>query len=130
MSKLHRVIICIGSNVSPEENVCRAVKEVSNLLEQSVEFAEPMYTKSMGVSVSPTFLNIVAVGYTRTSYEDTRASIKQIEALMGRKKEDKETGRIPIDIDILQWDDKVLKPADLNYSFVKESLAFLNKSRK
>lgn len=42
---------------------------------------------------------------------------------MGRKQGDKAKGNIPIDIDLLQWNDQTLKPQDLQRPYVQSALA-------
>lgn len=127
-TKYHLAIICIGSNFSSEENVSRAVHEIKQLFEMHIQFASSIYTESIGMATPSTFLNIVGIGKTPHTYETMRSKLKQLEKDMGRKKEYKRKGIVPIDIDILQWDDQVLKPIDMNYPFVKESLRSLSKN--
>lgn len=124
----HILIISIGSNSSSEENVARAKQKVEQIFRHQIRFAPPVYTESIGLSVSSTFLNIVGIGNTDQTYEQIRSALKQLEQEMGRNKEDKHKGIVTIDIDMLQWDNKILKQADMNFPFVKESLLFLSKN--
>lgn len=74
-------------------------------------------------SPDPLFLNCVAVGHAAESPETIRQILKAIEHRLGRRPQDKAAGRIPIDIDLLQWDEEVLKPADLSRAYVIQGLS-------
>ncbi len=123
-SETHRVIISIGSNSSPEKHVQHALKELSKLFNQQIRFSPMLYTESIGMETPSIFLNTVGIGHTSNSLEHLQQYTKQIEQQLGRKKGDKQKGIIPIDIDILQWDNEILKPQDLDYPFIKECLRF------
>lgn len=71
------------------------------------------------------FLNCVAIGYVSEDPEALRRILKAIEHRLGRRPEDKAAGRIPIDIDLLQWNEEVLKPADLSRGYVIQGIASL-----
>ncbi|MCD8194364.1 MAG: 2-amino-4-hydroxy-6-hydroxymethyldihydropteridine pyrophosphokinase, partial [Tannerellaceae bacterium] len=51
--------------------------------------------------------------------------LKKIEAELGRLPQDKAQGCIKIDIDLLQWNEQVLKPIDLQREDVIQGLQTL-----
>ena len=51
--------------------------------------------------------------------------LKDIECCIGRKPEDKSCGRVPIDIDLLQWNDQILKAEDLTREYVLDGICSL-----
>jgi 2-amino-4-hydroxy-6-hydroxymethyldihydropteridine diphosphokinase len=51
--------------------------------------------------------------------------LKQIERDNGRLPEDKAQGIVKLDIDLLKFDDYVLKPKDLEKDFVMEGIKLL-----
>lgn len=63
------------------------------------------------------YLNAVAVGYTEEAYETLFCEMKDYEVKCGRTPESKRNGSIPIDIDIVVWNDCVLREKDYNRSY-------------
>lgn len=63
------------------------------------------------------YLNAVASGYSRCEFEDLKYRLKQYEQLSGRTLESKKKGVIPIDIDIVMWNDVVLKDNDYKQQY-------------
>lgn len=97
----------------------------------SLRFSEPVVTEPIPADPKETtrpadcFLNCVAVGQVAEGPEQINGILKAIECRLGRRPEDKAAGWIPIDIDLLQWDEGVLKPDDLSRSYVVEGLSAL-----
>jgi 2-amino-4-hydroxy-6-hydroxymethyldihydropteridine diphosphokinase len=71
------------------------------------------------------FLNRVAVAFTSEEPDRLVAAFKQTERTLGRTTNGKSEGIIPIDIDLLQWNDLILKPEDLQREYVKAGIRFL-----
>jgi 2-amino-4-hydroxy-6-hydroxymethyldihydropteridine diphosphokinase len=92
----------------------------------TIRFSEEMETEAIGSRFLSPFSNQVASFETTLSSEEVRAILKQIERDLGRLPEEKPQGVIRIDIDLLMYDDCVLKPADLERDFVKEGLKSLS----
>ena len=55
---------------------------------------------------------------------------KQIEQQSGRTPESKNNGIIPLDIDLLQWNDTILKPEDFRRPYVQSGLLSLSTTHK
>ena len=113
MDQQNKIILSLGSNYHKEENMKRAVVLLQACF-ASLRFSEAIYTEPIGCPQSKeTFLNQVAIGNTTHNFEEVHVALKEFEKQLGRKAEDKQMGRIPIDIDLLQWNEEVLKPMDL-----------------
>jgi 2-amino-4-hydroxy-6-hydroxymethyldihydropteridine diphosphokinase len=91
----------------------------------TIRFSEEMETEAIGSRFLSPFSNQVASFETTLSTEEVSVILKQIEHDLGRLPEEKSQGVIRIDIDLLMYDDCVLKPADLERNFVKEGLKSL-----
>lgn len=90
---------------------------------------EPVSTQAEETTGSEgCFLNCVAIGGVAEDAEQIGRILKAIERRLGRRPDDKAAGRIPIDIDLLQWDEQVLKPDDLSRPYVVEGLSALRLS--
>lgn len=84
----------------------------------SLRCSAPVYTSPVDCPGAETFLNQVGVAYTPYAPAEIRSMLKQIESDLHRTPQDKACGRIPIDIDLLQWNDLILKPEDLARPYV------------
>ena len=104
-NKRNRVLLCLGSNWDKEKNMERAA-EMLRAHFVFIQFSQPVYTEPIDCPLSTTFLNRVAVLYSR-------------------KPEDKSCGRVPIDIDLLQWNDQILKAEDLTREYVLDGICSL-----
>jgi 2-amino-4-hydroxy-6-hydroxymethyldihydropteridine diphosphokinase len=94
----------------------------------TIRFSEEMETEAIGSRFLSPFSNQVASFETTLSSEEVRAILKQIEHDLGRLPEEKSQGVIRIDIDLLMYDDCVLKPQDMERDFVIEGLKSLTLS--
>lgn len=103
---MHTSYIGIGSNVADAEamilQACRKLQD---------EGCEILRTSGI-YEVSSPYSNLVARAKSDCTYEKLNAMAKQIEADMGRTREMKPLGIVPIDIDVVVFDGKVTRPHD------------------
>ena len=121
----HTCFLCLGSNFYRIAHMAYAQRELKKHF-PAIRFSEEMETEAIGSRFLSPFSNQVASFETTLSSEEVRAILKQIERDLGRLPEEKSQGVIRIDIDLLMYDDCVLKPADLERDFVKEGLKSLS----
>jgi len=122
---LYRVILSLGSNYNEQQNMAFAVEQLKKLF-LSIRFSESYYTEPVGSSYSVgKYLNQVAIAYTGYSADEIKPMLKEIEAAAGRTPQLKAEGKIPLDIDLVKWNDWVLKPADLEQDYVLKGLSDL-----
>ena len=111
----------MGSNENGRENlsVCR------HLLESvfaDIVFSDISITAPYGKVYTNDFTNQLAFAYTTKPIEEVLRQLKVFEQKMGRDARDKQTGVVIIDIDLVIWNDKVLKPEDMQRTYVAELL--------
>lgn len=123
--KNNHIIVALGSNDRPEQHILQATNELNRLLEE-VCWSPAVYTLPIACSNPSSFLNKVAVAKTSMEIDELHALFKQIEQRMGRTAEGKRQGIIPIDIDLIRWNDRLLKPDDYRRDYVQEALAQLS----
>ena len=129
------VYIGIGSNLgSRKENIDKAVKMLSDT--EQIEFcrmSDIIETAPLGKKAQPDYLNAVAEIKTFLKPEDLLGKLRDIENILGRKREERWTSRT-IDLDILLFGDKVINTDKLTVphsqmhlrSFVLNGLCRLN----
>lgn len=121
---LNKIILSLGSNQDQEKNMADAVRILRNLF-ATITFSDSVYTEPIGLRGSAPFLNQVAVAYTSEQPDEIKHLLKRIECSLQRKPEDKNSGVVLIDIDLLQWNDLILKPEDIKRDYIMEGLRIL-----
>ncbi|MBP3353731.1 MAG: 2-amino-4-hydroxy-6-hydroxymethyldihydropteridine diphosphokinase [Bacteroidales bacterium] len=119
---MNKAILGIGSNY-PDAYI--RVEECCKRINDMVEFAtfSSIYqTEAVGLKPAPPYHNCVALIETSISYDKLKALFKDMEIKTGRNAKDKEQGLVIIDIDIVTWNNEVLRPADMERSYMKIGL--------
>src|SRR5271165_2778871 len=109
----HFVAIGLGSNLGDRQgNLARAIEHLRRAVH--IQRVSPVYeTVPVGYAQQPDFLNCACVGRTELGPRELRAALASIERQIGR------TASFPmgprtIDLDILLYDDLVLREAELS----------------
>ena len=121
----HSCLLCIGSNFDRHIHMTDARQALTRHF-PDIRFGEEMETIAIGDKFLSPFSNQVAIFHTLLSAEEVRTILKGIEQQNGRAPEDKAKGIVKLDIDLLIYDDFILKPADLKKDFVLEGMKQLN----
>ena len=74
------------------------------------------------------FSNQVIMFFSDKDEELVKRMLKDIELASGRLPEDKKEEKVCLDIDILLYDDKIIKPEDWEREYVQQSLSALYSS--
>jgi len=119
--KQHICLISIGSNTNRDVNIKLAQKELS-IHFPDIYFGNEQDTIPIGMSNSAHFTNQLAKCSTTLSIEEIKIIFKQIESQAGRLPEDKMDEIIKLDIDLLTYDDIILKENDMKKEFIIEGL--------
>lgn len=126
---LNKVIVGLGSNQDKEKNMAHAVELLRDYF-VSIRFSGAVYTEPVNMLNPSLFLNQVAVAFTEEEPDEIIKYFKSVEKQLGRMPEDKLKENIPIDIDLLQWNDRVLKPSDIQRSYIQTALLMLSDERQ
>lgn len=104
----------IGSNLGERESNC--INALERLTTKGIEIIakSSLYeTKPWGMKDQPDFINMCAKAETALCPEDLLAALKGTEKEMGREEGDRWGPRL-IDLDILFYDDKIVRTPDLS----------------
>lgn len=115
MNKVSIVYLSLGSNLGDRyQNLLNALAELSNKVGTVKLISETYENPPNGFDADQDFLNLCAEVYTELSPQELLVAIKEIEKELGRSKSNIEgyTSR-PIDIDIILYDDLILKGENL-----------------
>lgn len=115
-------ILSIGSNIEPNASITKALE----LLQGKVNIlfcADPIKTKAIGSNDQPDFLNSVAVIKTDLSPSDLRLTLREIEGLCGRVREECKNAPRTIDLDLIRYGNQTYQNKDLEYPFFQDLLS-------
>jgi 2-amino-4-hydroxy-6-hydroxymethyldihydropteridine diphosphokinase len=92
----------------------------------NIRFSKEMTTEAIGDKFLSPFSNQVAKLETSLTIEEIRNLLKKIEKDNRRLPEDKGQGIVKLDIDLLTFDDLILKPNDMEKDYVLEGISSLH----
>lgn len=121
MNNNHTCLVCLGSNLEARFHLENAHAAFVRLFHE-VRMGAIVKTVAEGDIIQPDYLNQAARFTTELGSEEVKTVLKSIEKENGRKPEDKQNGSVPLDIDLLIYDDKQLKPSDLSKTYVQLAL--------
>lgn len=127
------VFVGVGSNVDPELNFVRAIREMDARF-GSVRRSKVLRTEAVGFD-GDAFLNMVVSWRTDMALDDLMAALGEIEVLCGRSRNDARFGPRTMDLDLLLYGDEIHdtpplpRPEILEYGFVLGPLAELSPMR-
>ncbi|MDE6450521.1 MAG: 2-amino-4-hydroxy-6-hydroxymethyldihydropteridine diphosphokinase [Muribaculaceae bacterium] len=123
---MNRAVISLGSNINGKESI---ISRALDTLGVKIAEATPPYMDPDDNDNTRPYLNIVAVIETDMDYETARTHFKQIEKEAGRTPSDKATGLIPLDIDIVIFNDRIIKPEDFERPYFIHGYRLLRNTR-
>lgn len=106
-----RIYISIGSNINPAENVQRAVKVLREHF-SDIQVSSVYESEAVGFEGS-NFLNLVVGATTELDVHETNKLLHKIEDDYGRDRSGPRFSSRTIDLDLLLYDDLIVKEAGL-----------------
>jgi len=119
---IHSVYLALGSNISPEINIPKAISNLNILFPSLRHSSAWMSPPSSGDG--PDFINVIVKVYSSFSIEELKEDVlSPIENTMGRiRTEDKNSPRT-IDIDIVLYNDQIIDPEVVSQPYLSVPLA-------
>jgi len=118
---MNKALLSIGTNEDREVNLTLCHQMLNDLFEE-IHYSDTSITTPYGATYKNDFLNQLAIGYTSKDKEEVTPLLKSIEKQMGRKVSDKAKGIVKIDIDLVIWNEEVLKPTEINRDYIADLL--------
>ncbi|EGK00025.1 2-amino-4-hydroxy-6-hydroxymethyldihydropteridine diphosphokinase [Dysgonomonas gadei] len=125
-SVMNKALLSIGTNEDRESNLSLCHQFLNNIF-TDISYSDSSVTMPYGTIYRNDFLNQLAVIYTDRDMDEVIRLLKSIEKDMGRNGADKKNGIVKIDIDLVIWNNSVLKPEDFTRSYIADLLASLDK---
>lgn len=121
---MNEVLVSIGSNENKERNlaICHQLLDANF---DSITYSNTLITNAYGNNYKNDFINQLAIINTNIDRVTLIEILKSIERKLGRKSEDKKDGIVKIDIDVIIWNNEIIKPEDITRSYIKDLLPSL-----
>ncbi len=116
---MNTAIVMLGSNTNAEQNIDLAKEKISEFYE-IISVSSPLITKPHGKHYLSDFRNEAVKLLSDETAEETKATFKQIEIDMGRTPENKKQGNMPIDIDLIYWNETIVNNDYERFDFVRK----------
>ncbi len=118
---MNKVVIGIGSNIAPGENIRKAriiLAQKYNVLAES----EFVTTQPIGNAAQPDFINGAVLIETQATYEQLAKELKVIEQQLGRRESTDKFAPRMIDLDIVVLNGKITDQDFHNRDFLKNAV--------
>jgi len=120
---LHKVLLCVGTNTDHDHHIKQA-REVLSLLLSDVRFTKVQRSAPYGVKPDEAdpdmyYYNILCEGYTPLTLNAFQTAIKVSEEAFGRVRP---SSLVPIDIDLMRYDDQRFHLKDWERPYFKQLL--------
>jgi 2-amino-4-hydroxy-6-hydroxymethyldihydropteridine diphosphokinase len=120
----HHATICLGSNTSDRADklsaALSAIGIVAEITAQGIATTSPDITGR-----GDDYLNMVITCTTNLALDHFSETLGKIESRLGRTPQSKSIASMPIDIDIVVWDNNIISEADFSRSYFTLSYASL-----
>lgn len=121
---MNKFILSIGTNSPDREwQMSHAIKQLKQIFKKTT-FSE-IYEVPAHNGIDAPYLNAIMVGTTNLSLDEANRALKQWETICGRTPASKQQGVIPIDLDIVVWNNEVIRPVDYSREFVSRGISSL-----
>jgi len=117
----NQVVVGLGSNISPENNIAKAKKI---LMQKYTVIAESTFvqTKPIGFTNQPEFTNGAVLLETKLSQDLLKSNLKSIEQNLGRTHGENKFGPRTVDLDIVIWNNTVVDKDFYQRDYLKKAV--------
>lgn len=114
----NKVVICIGGNLEPRiSNVAAARDWLLTVLKDP--HVSDIYETPEIHGIGRPYMNMVISGTTDLDIDSLNMMCKDFEIKSGRDAEARSRGDVPVDIDIVRCNDRILRPEDYRQQFFR-----------
>lgn len=107
---MNKIFLLLGSNIEPrEEYLAKAVRKIIGSVGNVVERSKIYESEPMGFNSDQNFLNCILIVSSRLSVVEILNKLKIIEQKLGRKRSSGGYSSRTIDIDILYFNNEIIK---------------------
>lgn len=118
---MNEVIIGVGSNINPEENIIKTREEL-NKISEIIRESKFIYTKPLNFLNQPDYLNGAFLILTNLSISELKEKLLKIEIKLGREKGENKDAPRTIDLDIIVFNKEIVHKDYYNRNFIQKEV--------
>ena len=122
---MHSVLISLASNHEQEKNLSEARKALTQVL-ISPDYTPAIWTEPYGKKEGALYLNQLVSAQTDLDNDELNCRLKEIEKAQGRDDEARRQGLVPIDLDLLLYDQQRFHLRDWQRPYIQQLLPKLS----
>ncbi len=122
---MHSVLISLASNNEQEKNLSEARKALTQVL-ISPDYTPAVWTEPYGKKEGALYLNQLVSAQTDLDNDELNGRLKDIEKTQGRDDEARRQGVVPIDLDLLLYDQQRFHLRDWQRPYIQQLLPKLS----
>jgi len=128
---MNQFIILLASNSDAEINIALARKRLSLIFLKNIRFSKNHWSEAVNINKGgyavpqreyAKYLNAVCVIQSEMSIGEIQVFLKKTESDLGRHRSARSQERVVIDIDLVEWNNIVLRPKDADQDYYKTCL--------
>lgn len=124
---MNRFVLSIGSNSGDREYQMSQIVTLLNDLFNNISVSNIYETPAINGKDAP-YLNGVIIGHTSMNLDEAVKTLKELERNQGRTPELKIQGIVPIDIDVVIWNDEIVRMHDYEQDYFSQGYRQLNRN--
>lgn len=114
----HAVILSLGSNVKEGDSLLHEAKTIAETWFADVTCTSILENPAIDFIISPTmYHNMLMKVNTSLSKEEVKSLTKRMESLLGDTKNLRDMGVVTMDVDMIYYDNILLKPKDIERDY-------------
>jgi len=123
--------VLLASNTNASMNMAEANDRLQSVFPLNIQFSEVLESKAVSKNRNEeldatTYLNGLCLAQTEIPLEKVQSILKKLETEMGRIKGSEGNGLVAIDLDLVVWNQEVLRPWDVAQTYYQNCLKSLN----
>lgn len=119
-------LICLGSNTPEGEANIETCLEFIRIRANYYAASQIYQTEPEGEHRHAKYKNCVVQIFTTEPHEIWERRFKMLEQQLGRDQVARSQGVVPIDLDIISWNEEVIRPTELKKEYLRLGLAELS----
>ena len=122
---MHSILLSLASNHEQEKNLSEARKALTQVL-ISPDYTPAIWTEPYGKKEGALYLNQLVSAQTDLDNDELNCRLKEIEKAQGRDDEARRQGLVPIDLDLLLYDQQRFHLRDWQRPYIQQLLPKLS----
>ena len=122
---MHSILLSLASNYEQEKNLSEAREALAQVLVSPV-YTSAIWTEPYGKKKGSLYLNQLVYAQTDLDCDELNSRLKEIEKAQGRNDEARRQGLVPVDLDLLQYDQQLFHLRDWQRPYIQQLLPELS----